>query len=422
MKVLVLGSGGREHALVWHLLKSGIHAECSPGSDSIERIAPVWNFKDFTDLVSQIRSRKISQVIVGPEKYLAEGVSDFLSSEKISVFGPSKIATQLESDKAWAKDFCNRHQIPTAKSVTLTNSDNIEGPLKTFKPPYVVKASGLAAGKGVWIGDDIKCASAFARDCLKTHASVVVEEFLQGEEISYFVMVDGHASLFLGAAQDHKRLLENDAGPNTGGMGAYSPVPILTQGLQKKVEDQIVKNVIRGLTIENIYYRGFLFIGLMIVNEEPYVLEFNCRMGDPETQAMMMRLQTPLPDLIRSLELREPVDARHLPGTSLNVVVAAEGYPDQPRSGFELRGIEEAPRSLQIFHSGTKWSGSNWTATGGRLFSVATLGTNLYEAQNAIYPFIESLPFLKDITFRRDIGVKAYRHLLTYGTKDIARG
>lgn len=422
MKILVLGSGGREHALVWHLKKSGVEIECAPGSDAIRREVECWEFKDFKDLSSKVKSRKINQVIVGPEKFLAEGVADALQAEGIQVFGPNREATQLESSKSWAKDFCIRHKIPTARSTTLTSSSNIQAELKKFNPPYVVKASGLAAGKGVWIGSNLEAATQFANETLKSHSSVVIEEFLVGEEVSYFVMIDGEESLFLGAAQDHKRLLENDLGPNTGGMGAYSPVPILTPTLQKKIEREITTRVQHGLRSDRIHYRGFLFMGLMIVNDEPYLLEFNCRLGDPETQALMMRLQTPILDLMRGLEIRDSLDAKHSPGVSLNVVIAAQGYPDQPKSGFELPGLEHQYKNIQIFHSGTKWNGTHWTASGGRLFSVAALRPTLFDCQNAIYPVIEDFSFLSQVTFRRDIGVKAYRHLFTYGSKEFAHG
>lgn len=414
-KVLVLGGGGREHALCWHLKQSGSEVFAAPGSAAIANLVPCFSFKNFDDLISQIQKNKIEEVIVGPEKYLAEGVADALTQKNISVFGPTQKAAELESDKSFAKEFCVRHKIPTAGSKILTSKDDLKIEIRKFKPPYVVKASGLAAGKGVWIGESHVDAIAFAEEVLKTHSSVVVEEFLDGEEISYFILVDGEHFSYLGSAQDHKRLLENDMGPNTGGMGAYSPIPILKDSLRAKIEKEIVLPILEGLKKDNIHYRGFLFIGLMVVNDHPYVLEFNCRMGDPETQSLMMRLESPLIDLIENLHNGKPEKAKTKNGVALNVVVAARGYPDQPLQDFNLFDLEKIPPAgIEIFHSGTQWNGKNWVAKGGRLFSVCALRPSLLECQSLIYPYIESLPFLKDVTYRKDIGVKAYKHLRAF--------
>ena len=414
-KILVMGSGGREHALCWHFKQKGAEVFAAPGSDAISNFIPRFSFKNFDELISQIQKNKIEDVIVGPEKYLADGVADTLIQKNISVFGPTKKAAELESDKSYAKEFCIRHKIPTAGSKILTSKDDLKTEIKKFKPPYVVKASGLAAGKGVWIGESHVDAIAFAEEVLKTHPSVVVEEFLDGEEISYFILIDGDNFSYLGSAQDHKRLLENDKGPNTGGMGAYSPIPILSETLRIKIEKKIVSPVLDGLKKDKIHYRGFLFIGLMVMKDEPYVLEFNCRMGDPETQSLMMRLESPLLSLIENLHKGKPTAAITKPGVALNVVVAARGYPDQPLQDFNLFGLEKnPPEGVEIFHSGTKWNGKNWVAKGGRLFSVCTLQPSLFECQNLIYPYIESLPFLKDVIYRKDIGVKAYKHLRAF--------
>jgi phosphoribosylamine--glycine ligase len=410
-KVLVIGGGGREHALCWHLKNAGCDVLAAPGSDAISKIVKTFSFKNYDELAAEVSSRKIEEVIVGPEKYLADGISDALLPKNISIFGPTQSAARLESDKAWAKEFLDRHKIPTAASKILTAKDDIAAALKNFRPPYVVKASGLAAGKGVWIGDNVAEALQFAKEVFKHHDSLVIEEFLDGEEISYFILIDGENFSYLGSAQDHKRLLENDRGPNTGGMGAYAPIPILTEALQKKIEKQIVAPTLNGLKKDKIHYRGFLFIGLMVVNDEPYVLEFNCRMGDPETQSLMIRLKTPLSSLIDSLREGNPKNAEQKPGVALNVIVAARGYPDQPSQNFELPGLDSIPKGIEVFHSGTKWNGKNWIATGGRLFSVCTLQPTLFDCQSLIYPWIESLPFLKDVTYRKDIGVKAYKHL-----------
>ncbi|MDB5037422.1 MAG: Phosphoribosylamine--glycine ligase [Bacteriovoracaceae bacterium] len=409
-KILILGSGGREHALCWHLKKTNIAVECAPGSDAIAELCPTWNFKDFEDLSQKIKDKKITEVIVGPEKYLAEGVSDFLIQKKIKVFGPTKTAALLETDKAFAKSFLFKHKIPTARSVTAETAKELTTEIKKFLPPYVIKASGLAAGKGVWIGSNQKDAIAFGSEMLKEHASLVLEEFLKGEELSYFVLIDGKHHKFFGAAQDHKRLLENDEGPNTGGMGAYSPVPLLNPQLQTKIEKKIIQPVLKGLEKDSIFYRGFLFVGIMVVADEPYVLEFNCRLGDPETQALLLRLKTPLTEILSQLESGSEKRVEFLPGVSLNVVIAAKGYPENPGKDFELV-IDRVPKECFVFHSGTKRTQKNWLPNGGRLFSINTIQNSLIDCQNAIYPWIAELPFLKKVTYRKDIGVKAYRHL-----------
>lgn len=410
-RILVLGSGGREHAICWHLSKTA-KVFCAPGNDGIVQDAECWNFKNFSDLSDQIKKNEIEMVIVGPEKYLAEGVVDHLEKENIFAFGPNQKAAQLESNKAWAKEFCSRHRIPMARTTTCTDIQNFKDALKKYSAPYVIKASGLAAGKGVWIGNIGDEAVKFAEEALTHHSAVVIEEFLRGEEISFFAMVDGENFTILGGAQDHKRLLENDDGPNTGGMGAYSPVPILNDDLQTKIVDKILKPTLAGLKKDKIPYRGFIFLGVMVVDGDPYLLEYNCRMGDPETQVMMLRLESSLIDLIQGLrDSKKTTEAKLSSMVSLNVVIAARGYPDNPKQGFALDGIDEAPENCRIFHSGTKKENGKWTANGGRLFSLNTIQKTLFDCQQAIYPWIENQKFLKDVTYRRDIAVRAYKHL-----------
>ena len=410
-RVLVIGSGGREHALCWHLSQHEAKVYCAPGSDGIAQDFETFSFSDYAELAQKISSLKIDHVIVGPEKYLADGIADDLSSRGISVFGPTRAASLLEADKAWAKMFCLRHQIPTAKTAVVRSKDELVSALKTFEAPYVVKASGLAAGKGVWIGNNLPGAVAFGDDALKGHSSVVVEEFIKGEELSFFVMVEGTRFLILGSAQDHKRLLENDEGPNTGGMGAYSPVPISTPELEQKIIEKILKPTLQGLDKEKLFYRGFLFLGVMIRNHEPYLLEYNCRMGDPETQALLMRLETSLMSLIHSLS-GDPLTPQLSRKVSLNVVVAARGYPDRPEEGFDLSPLKELPSGSRLFHSGTSRKQGGWVAKGGRLFSINTAQSSLLKCQQVVYPWLEALPCQKQISYRKDIAVKAYRHLL----------
>jgi phosphoribosylamine--glycine ligase len=409
--VLVLGSGGREHALCWHLAQTGDRPQCAPGNDGIAEKFPCWSFSNTADLVQKIHEHKIEIVIVGPEKYLAEGIVDELEKAGISVFGPTQEAARLESDKSYAKDFAEAFGIPTARSQIVRDAHELKEAISKFSAPFVIKASGLAAGKGVWIGDSREEAIAFAQQALETHTSVVVEDFLVGEEISFFAMIDGDYFLILGGAQDHKRLLENNQGPNTGGMGAYSPVPILDAELQSKIVSRLLRPTLQGLKERNIRYRGFLFIGAMVVQGQPYLLEYNCRLGDPETQVLMLRLKTPLLELVKSLAAGKPMTPQMHAAVALNVVVAAKGYPDQPESGVDLSGIEKTPEDILVFHSGTEKVNGTWRSKGGRLFSVNTLKPDLFSAQQSIYPWIESLPFADQVLYRRDIAVHAYKHL-----------
>ena len=409
-KFLVLGAGGREHAICWHLKKYGDQVECAPGSDAISGLVETWSFEGFEDLRKKVSERGITDIIVGPEQYLADGLADFFEDSSVHVFGPSKEATQLESDKSWSKDFCSRHQIPSAKAMSVSSAEDLKEALSKFKAPYVVKAAGLAAGKGVWIGDDKEEAYSFGVKTLESHTTLVIEDFLDGIEASYFCMVDGEQSIVLGSAQDHKRLLENDEGPNTGGMGSYGPLSFVDEELEKEIQKQVVQPTIQGLKKDGIYFRGFIFFGLMVVDKIPYVLEYNCRMGDPETQSLLLRLTSAFSEMINHLKepSPSPYAVTHRKGVSMNVVLAAKGYPLKALQGFKLNGIENPPSEIEIFHAGTKKDGETYSANGGRLFSVVCLQDTLQDCQNLLYPWIESLPFLDKISYRKDIGMKAF--------------
>ncbi len=409
-RVLVIGSGGREHALCAHLSQHESEVFCAPGSDGIAEQFKTFSFKDYSELFSRIQENKIDFVIVGPEKYLADGIADDLSSRGVSVFGPTRAASLLEADKAWAKTFCLRHNIPMARTSVVRTPEELASALKSYEAPYVIKASGLAAGKGVWIGNDLSEGLSFGSEALKGHSSIVVEEFIRGEELSFFAMVEGSRFLILGSAQDHKRLLENDEGPNTGGMGAYSPVPISNPELEAKIIDRILKPTLEGLSKEKLFYRGFLFLGVMVKNNEPYLLEYNCRLGDPETQALLMRLETPLVSLIESLS-STPIAAQLSKKVALNVVIAARGYPENPEEGFALGKLDRLPEHCKLFHSGTRREGDVWKAKGGRLFSINAAMPSLLDCQQTLYPWIEELKCQDKIIYRKDIAVKAYRHL-----------
>lgn len=405
-RYLVIGSGGREHALCDHLLRFGYPVECAPGSDALSQMLPTWKFDTFDELVDQIRSRGIEKVIVGPEKYLAEGIADFLERHQIDCIGPRRFEAKLETDKAWAKQFCQKYKIPTAAYSSIRSIADFESSIEGFSPPYVVKASGLAAGKGVWIGDDLTEARSVAESFLQEHESIVLEEFIQGRELSVFYAIDGDNYCLLGDARDHKRLLEKDHGPNTGGMGVLSPSGLLDSGLSRRVEETIVEPVLKALKRERLHYRGFLFLGLMLRGEDCFLLEFNCRMGDPETQALLLRMETPLPEIFESLQKGERVSARLSSQVALGVVVAGKDYPYKNSEGLAMKALSSPPKSLKVYHSGTSWDAEKnaWSSHGGRLFSACSLQESKELARMTIYPWIESLDFQEGITYRRDIG------------------
>lgn len=406
-KYLVLGSGGREHALVWHIKKSLFQVEAAPGSDAISELCETWSFKNFEDLKQKCIERQISHIIVGPEAYLADGISDFFKDSDIEIFGPSKRAALLESDKSFSKDFCKRHHIPTAESISLTEASTIEETLKRFAAPYVVKASGLAAGKGVLVTSNFNEAADFARKMLQSHPSVLLERYLQGEEVSVFFAVRDQSYCFLGAAQDHKRLLDGDLGPNTGGMGAFSPPDFYSSQMHQKTLQQILAPTLEGLKNDHTSYTGFLFLGLMVCADQIYLLEYNCRMGDPETQSLMMRLETPLPEIIEGLKSRPQVIAKFSEQYAMNTVIASKAYPDSPKKGLPLGKLPVCPDDIQIFHAGTKLKDQMWQTNGGRLFSVTTKANTISECREKIYQYIEKLDCKDSVIYRKDIGHRA---------------
>lgn len=407
--VLILGSGGREHAICWHLAQHSYEAHCSPGSDGISQTAKCWTYDSYEDLLSRIQSENIELVIVGPEALLEEGMADYLEAKGVNCFGPRQSAARLETNKAFAKDFCRDFGIPTAKAQIVKYSSELEEVLRQFAPPYVVKASGLAAGKGVWIGDDRSEALKVGQNFLQKHYSVLVEEFLEGEELSCFYLIDGDHYSFLGDCQDHKRLLDQDAGPNTGGMGAYSPTSLLNPALEEKIKVEVLDRFMFGLKQRQISYRGFLFVGLMIHQNQPLVLEFNCRLGDPETQCLLPRLESSLPELIHSLRETKKAQAELSPQSSASVVVSAKGYPEDPLKGFQLPILKQVEPELLVFHSGTKKTSEGWMANGGRLFSVNALAEDLPSALAKIYPYLEKANEPDKLHYRRDIGQKALK-------------
>lgn len=406
-KILVLGTGGREYALVRHLQDQAL-IEAAPGSDMIAELCPCWNFETFDELLEQIKSRAIDSVVVGPEAYLEKGISDFLAKHSVECWGPKKDTAQLETSKSFSKTFCEEFGIPTARAIKLKKPEEIDSALSQFKSPYVVKASGLAGGKGVLVTNDRAAARSFCIEQLQKHTEVLLEEYLEGEELSAFYLVRGGKSIggksiFLGAAQDHKRLLDEDEGPNTGGMGAFTPVNFLTKELKTRIDNEVLKPTLDGLKARGLDYQGFLFIGLMISKEQkPYVIEYNCRLGDPETQVILPRMKTNLAELLENFEAKSAVE--FFEQSFLNVVISATGYPEKPKKGFEIELPPFDKDRIHIVFSGLQKQNDRLVASGGRLLSVISKGHDLNDCRVAAYSFCKKIEPKNFIHFRKDIG------------------
>ena len=420
MTILLLGSGGREHALAFKIIQS---SKCSklfvaPGNAGTAKIASnvSINPTDFQAIKELVLNEKINMVVVGPEDPLVKGIYDFFKNEPelehIPVIGPSKIGAALEGSKEFAKKFLVKYQIPTAAYDSFTAATVESGCafLETLKPPYVLKADGLAAGKGVLIINDLEEAKAELRNML-VHAKfgsastkVVIEEFLDGIELSCFVLTDGKNYKVLPTAKDYKRIGEGDTGLNTGGMGAVSPVPFADEVLLEKIETRIIKPTVDGLQKEHIEYKGFIFIGLIIVKGEPIVIEYNVRMGDPETEVVIPRIKSDFVTLFQAVadqklnELTLEIDSR----SAATIMVVSGGYPEDYEKGFEISGIETITDSL-VFHAGTKVDGTKTVTNGGRVLALTSFGDSFDEAIKKSYQNIEKLHFDK-MYFRKDIG------------------
>jgi phosphoribosylamine--glycine ligase len=422
MKVLVIGSGGREHALAWKLAQSPRVSEVlvAPGNagtaieDRCRNIAVQGN--DIDGLVALVRAEGVGVTVVGPEGPLVAGVVDRFRSEGLRIFGPTAAAAQLEGSKAFAKDFLARHGIPTAYYSVHTEVDAALAYVRDKGAPIVVKADGLAAGKGVIVAMTLQEAEDAVRDMLSGNAfgsagaRVVIEEFLDGEEASFISMVDGRTALPMATSQDHKRVGDGDTGPNTGGMGAYSPAPVVTAEVHARVMREVVEPTVRGMAADGVPFTGFLYAGLMIdAHGAPKVIEFNVRFGDPETQPVMMRLQTDLLALVEAaIDGRlEGVNAQWDPRPSLGVVMAAEGYPGTPRLGdaintWDVPDVEET----KVFHAGTRMQGGHAVTAGGRVLCVCALGATVAEAQRLAYAEIAGIAWPGEF-HRHDIGWRA---------------
>jgi phosphoribosylamine--glycine ligase len=420
MTILLLGSGGREHALAWKLLQS---SKCSklfvaPGNAGTASIATNISIQptDFESIKKLVVAEKIEMVVVGPEDPLVAGIFDFFKKDavlkSISVIGPSKEGAKLEGSKKYAKEFLIKHNIPTAAYDSFTAETVEKGChfLETLSPPYVLKADGLAAGKGVVILNDLKEAKTELRNMLvhqkfgNASEKVVIEEFLNGIELSCFVLTDGKNYKILPIAKDYKRIGEGDTGLNTGGMGAVSPVPFVDEVLMEKIENRIVKPTIDGLQKEGIEYKGFIFIGLINVKGEPIVIEYNVRMGDPETEVVMPRIKSDLVDLFQAVtnqtldEISIEIDDR----SATTIMMVSGGYPEEYEKGKVISGIEKVDSSI-VFHAGTKLENGNIVSNGGRVIAVTSYGNDFKEAIKKSYQNIEKLHFDK-MYFRKDIG------------------
>jgi phosphoribosylamine--glycine ligase len=420
-KVLVIGGGGREHALAWKLAQSPRVAEVlvAPGNagTALEpkcRNAPVAA-ADIAGLVALARAEGIGLTVVGPEGPLVAGVVDAFQAAGLACFGPRREAARLEGSKLFAKEFLSRHRIPTARHAAYTRETFDPDAIRARRPPIVVKADGLAAGKGVTVAasaaDAIHAAEGmFAGAFGDAGRVVVVEEFLEGEEASFIVMADGRHALPLATSQDHKRLKDGDSGPNTGGMGAYSPAPVVTPALHARIMREVIEPTLAGLAAEGMPYTGFLYAGLMIAKDgTPNVLEFNCRFGDPETQPVLVRLQSDLVSLIEAALAGRlgAVQADWDPRSALGVVLAAAGYPDDPRTGDSIRGLDEAAKLPgKVFHAATRPSGEGIVTAGGRVLCAVGLGDGVAAAQRAAYALVDRIRW-DGMQYRRDIGWRA---------------
>jgi phosphoribosylamine--glycine ligase len=419
MNILLLGSGGREHALAWKIAASPLVGRlvCAPGNAGIAQeceVAPL-DLADHEAVIAFCRAQEIDLVVVGPETPLCAGIVDDLEAAGIKAFGPSREAARLEGSKGFTKDLCRENGIPTAAYQRFAAAAPAKAYARAHGLPIVVKADGLAAGKGVVVAASVAEAEAaidmmFAGSLGAAGAEVVIEEFLAGEEVSFFALCDGEAAIPLASAQDHKRAFDGDLGPNTGGMGAYSPAPLLTPALGGRVMDEIVLPTLRAMKARQAPFKGVLYAGLMITRAGPRLIEYNVRFGDPECQVLMLRLMSDLvPALLACRDgVLKSFDLRWYPQSALTVVMAAKGYPGAYAKGSVIAGLEEAGaiEGVQIFHAGTRAERGRILSAGGRVLNVCALGSTLGEARARAYAAVDLVRW-SDGFCRRDIGLRA---------------
>ena len=421
MNIALIGSGGREDALCRKLKdsKKTNNIFCIPGNAGTAKIATNLDidFLNFKLLLKTLKYHKIQLVVVGPEEPLVKGIVNFLEKNKIRTFGPNKFAAQLEGSKAFMKLICKKYKIPTAKFKICKNKNDFKNSINEFDMPVVVKADGLAAGKGVVICKTKKRALEVSKQIFKgkfkSSKKVLLEEFLNGEEASYFLIVDKNSFINFGTAQDHKRVYEKEKGPNTGGMGAYSPAPIINKELEKKIIQKIVKPTLQALNDNKQFYRGFLYVGLMIKNKEPYLIEYNVRMGDPECQVILPRLKTNLLKIINySLmnKLRK-IKLSWEKNKCMTIVLCSKGYPGSYSKGkiIKIKKIKDK-KELFIIHAGTKRYDKNIYSTGGRVLNVVSKGNDFYQIRKRIINLIKKINW-KDGFYRKDIGWRVIKKL-----------
>ncbi|MDC0937646.1 phosphoribosylamine--glycine ligase [Pelagibacteraceae bacterium] len=417
MNIALIGSGGREHALCQKIFESNLVKEiiCLPGNAGTSKIAKnievdILNFKKILKL---IKVYNINLVVVGPEEPLVKGLVDFLIKNKIRVFGPNKFASKLEGSKAFMKKLCKTNKIPTADFKICKNKNHVLNFIKKNELPLVVKADGLAAGKGVTICKTkkqvINISDKIFKGKFKSSNKVVLEEFLQGEEASYFLVVDKNNFKFFGTAQDHKRVGEKDKGPNTGGMGAYSPAPVIDKVLERKIIHKIVKPTLSALKKKNNPYKGFLYVGLIIKNSEPYLIEFNVRMGDPECQVILPRLKTDIVKIINDT-INNKLNSTKIKWDkkkSMTIVLCSKGYPGKYKKNKNISYINKikSKKNVFIYHAGTKLVNGNLLTNGGRVLNITSIGNNFFNIRTKIIKIIKKINW-KDGFFRRDIGWK----------------
>jgi phosphoribosylamine--glycine ligase len=429
VRVLVVGGGGREHAIVWRLAQNPTIERlfAAPGNAGIAREATCFpvGADDLKAIVELVEREEIDLTVVGPEVPLVAGLVDELESRGFRAFGPRADGARIEGSKAWAKELCERHGIPCARSETFDDPEEAERALDRFDPPYVVKADGLAAGKGVTVAEDRDRAVAAIRAALverafgEAGARVVLEEHLVGREVSAFAITDGRDVLPLALAQDFKRALDGDRGPNTGGMGAYSPVPFVDPAAEARIADDVLVRAVRAMEAEGIRYRGVLYAGLMLTSEGPKVLEFNCRFGDPEAQAILPRLRSDLGEMLLAACEGNLGNYRvhWTPEACVTVVLASGGYPGEHRTGFEIRGLREAEEveGAVVFHAGTAERRGRVVTAGGRVLAVSGLGPTLAEARRRAYAACARISF-EGMHHRTDIAALAAAEEVRGGT------
>ena len=422
MKVLVVGNGGREHAIAWKLRQSSEISElyCARGNAGIWRIAKRVDISptDIAKLADFAEREGIDFTVVGPEAPLVGGIVDEFERRGLKIFGPSREASRLEGSKAFAKEFMERYDVPTAHYSVFDDFDKALRYIKDVGTPIVIKADGLAAGKGAVVCFSIDHAIQTLESFMKKSAlggagkRVVIEEFLEGEEASYIVMVNGERYVPLPTSQDHKRLLDGDKGPNTGGMGAYSPTPVINEEVERKIREEVIERTLKGLKEEGIYFRGFLYAGLMITSEGPKVLEFNVRLGDPEAQPILMRVKGDFLKLLLDFYEGKEISLEEDERWALDVVIASRGYPDKPEKGKVIEGLEEAEslEDVVVFHAGTTLKEGKVVTNGGRVLNVCAYGSTLREAKERAYDAVSRIHF-EGMHYRKDIGDKAFKYL-----------